>query len=90
MVWSDNPAQFDHGCVRVYGSYTGNAYVEHVIGVRRFVNLTQKGGAAHVRAINPLTLETVFEKDVADGETFRLEGDPTGGSNSAYIVIGSR
>lgn len=90
VVWSDDPARFDHGCVRVYGSYSSTGYVEHVIGIRRYVNLTQKAGRAHVRAINPLTLETVFEKDVQDGETFRLEGDPTGGSNSAYIVIGTR
>ncbi len=90
MVWSDNPAAFDHGCVRVYGSYTDNAYAEIVFGVRRYVMLTQKAGGYNVQAIDIGSGATVLQRPLADGETFRLEGDPTGGSNSAALIIGTR
>jgi hypothetical protein len=97
-VWSDDSANNDHGCVRVYGSYHDSGYAEMVIGVRRFVNLTQKAGAYNVQAVDVLTGETVLARSVADGETFRLEGDPNvwgsapnqAGSSRAYLVVGQR
>lgn len=96
MVWSDNPSSFDHGCVRVYGCYLGGAYVELVLGVRRFVNLTQKAGSFHVKAYDILDGSTVMDRQVANGETFRLDGDPNvwgsapnqAGSSRAYLVVG--
>lgn len=98
VIWSDNAEAFDHGCVRVYGSYTDNAYAEMVIGVRRFVNLTQKAGGYNVKAFDVQTGAAVIDRPVADGETFRLEGDPNvwgsapsqAGSTKAYLVVGTR
>jgi hypothetical protein len=97
-VWSDDSANIDHGCVRVYGSYRDNAYVEMVIGVRRYVELTQKAGAYNVQAFDVLTGETVLSQQVADGASFRLAGDPNvwgsapnqAGSSRAYLVVGTR
>jgi hypothetical protein len=98
VIWSDNAEASDHGCVRVYGSYSDSAYAELVIGVRRFVNLTQKAGAYNVRAYDVQTGATVLDRAVGDGETFRLEGDPNvwgsapsqAGSSRAYLVVGQR
>jgi hypothetical protein len=98
MIWSDNSEAFDHVCVRVYGGYADSGYAEMVIGVRRFVNLTQKAGAYDVSAFDVLSGEAVLARPVADGETFRLEGDPLvwgsapnqAGSSRAYLVVGSR
>jgi hypothetical protein len=91
MVWSDNPAAFDHGCVRVYGSYRGNEeYVEVVFGIRRFVNLTQRQGSYNVQVFDVLTGNLEQEGRWSDGSTFRVEGDPTGGSNKAVVIVGTR
>jgi hypothetical protein len=97
-VWSDDSANIDHGCVRVYGSYSDRAYAEVVIGVRRYVMLTQKAGAYNVQAVDVLSGETVLSRLVGDGETFRLEGDPNvfgsapnqAGSSRAYLLVGTR
>ncbi len=69
-----------------------------VIGVRRFVNLTQKAGGYNVRAIDVQTGAVVLERPLSDGETFRLDGDPNiwgsapeqAGSSRSYLVVGSR
>ncbi len=90
MIWSDNPSGFDHGCVRVYGSYTDNQYVEIVFGIRRFVNLTQKFGAYDVKVYDLGTGDVMLDRHVNGEETFRVEGDPTGGSNKAVVVVGTR
>ncbi len=97
-IWSDDSKNIDHGCVRVYGSYAANAYAEMVFGIRRYVSLRQKAGAYNVQAIDVLSGEVVLSRHVADGETFRLEGDPNiygpapeqAGSSRAYLVIGTR
>lgn len=96
VVWSDNPAALDHGCVRVYGSYSDRAFVEHVIGVRRFVKIIARGDW-HVRAFDALTKTLAFEADVRTGDSFILPGNPQRGpgpqdadSDTAYIVLGSR
>jgi hypothetical protein len=89
-VWSDDPARLDHGCVRVYGCYTDSAYAEAVIGVRRYVNLTQRQGSYRARGYDVLTGAPVLDRTLADGETFRLEGDPSGGSSSATLIVGER
>jgi hypothetical protein len=99
VVWSDNPEAADHGCVRVYGSYAGqDSYVEMVLGVRRYVNLTQKAGRYAVKAVDVLTGGVALDRVVNDGETFRLDGDPNvwgsapnqAGSSRAYLVVGTR
>jgi hypothetical protein len=98
VIWSDDAGRHDHGCVRVYGSYQGSGYAEMVIGVRRFVNLTQKAGGYNVRAVDVVSGEVVLDRPVADGETFRLEGDPNvwgsaptqAGSSRSYLIVGSR
>lgn len=97
-IWSDDSANIDHGCVRVYGSYTDNAYAAMVFGVRRYVELTQKAGAYNVQAFDVLTGETVLSQQVADGSSFQLAGDPAvwgsapreAGSSRAYLVVGTR
>lgn len=99
VIWSDDANNADHGCVRVYGSYAGqDAYAEMVIGVRRYVNLTQKAGRYSVQAVDVVTGEVALQRVVNDGETFRLDGDPNvwgsapnqAGSSRAYLVLGTR
>lgn len=90
MIWSDNSSAFDHGCVRVYGSYTGDRFVDMAFGIRRFVNLTLKFGPWNVKLFDMLDGHLIEERRVNDGETFRVEGDPTGGSNKAVLLVATR
>lgn len=90
MIWSDNSAAYDHGCVRVYGSYVDNAYAEIIFGVRRYVDLTQKMGSYYVKVYDVLTGDLVMDRHVNDGETFRLDNNPSGDSNKAFLVLGNR
>lgn len=88
MIWVDDP-NFDHGCVRVYGSYSDAQWVANVFGVKRFVNLTQKAGAYRVKAYDVATGQLAMDRQVANDETFKLDGDPNG-TSKAYVIIGTR
>ncbi len=90
MIWSDNAAAFDHGCVRVYGSYTGDQFVDMAFGIRRYVMLTIKFGPWNLKLYDMQDGSLIEERHVNDGETFRVEGDPTGGSNKAVLLVASR
>lgn len=90
MIWSDNAAAFDHGCVRVYGSYTGDQFVDMAFGIRRYVNLTFKFGAWNLKLYDMLDGSLIEERHVNDSETIRVEGDPTGGSNKAVLIVATR
>jgi hypothetical protein len=98
MIWSDDAAHNNHGCVRVYGGYDDRHFVAVVFGVRRYVELTMRYGPWNLSVYDVLTGAVVSHFHAADGMRFRLEGDPNqwghapqqAGSSQAYIVVGDR
>lgn len=85
LIWADNPSA-DHGCNRVYGSYTGDAFAAVCFGIKRWVDLTARFGPwGRVRVHDVLTGTLLQERALADGEAFRVDGDPQG--TSAAVII---
>jgi len=90
VVWADDP-HADHGCNRVYGSYTGDRFAAVVFGIKRYVNLTARFGPwGSVKVYDVLTGALRQELTVPDGGTFRVEGDPSGNTDAAVFVVAAR
>lgn len=89
MVWPDSP-DFKHGCVRVYGSYTGDQFVDVCFGIKDYVILVLRFGPWKVKVYDVLTGALLQEVAVPDGGTLKVDGDKGGGSSAAVLLVATR
>jgi hypothetical protein len=81
-IWPDGA---DHGLVRTYGAISGGDFVSLPFGIKRYVDLTAER-PSHVDFYDPMSGALAFARDLAQGETMRVDQ----AQGEAFVVVGRR